>query len=143
MDDLPAAEIILARCKRREHWKTFNPRYEKYGFLNEALPKDEPESSHELIKRALFTLAIIAISTIVGSLAVTGVALATENIARSEANRVMAIEAGFRERQNDHNIINFIRQNNVTVDLAAQLDRHEYIATIMARSRNNLFQARE
>ena len=85
----------------------------------------------------------MAISTIVGSLAVTGVALATENIARSEENRVMAIEAGFRERQNEHNIINFIRQNNVTVDLAVQLDRHKYIATVMARSTNNLFQARE
>ena len=67
------------------------------------------------MKRALFTIAIIAISTVVGSLAVTGVALATENIARSEANRVMEIEAGFREEQNEHNIINFIRQNNVTL----------------------------
>ena len=86
---------------------------------------------------------MVAISTLVGSLAITGVALATENIARSEANRVMAIEAGFRERQNEHNIINFIKQNNVTVDLAIQLDRHEYLATVMARSTNNLFQARE
>ena len=72
-----------------------------------------------------------------------GVTMATENIARSEANRVMAIEAGAREKQNDHNIINFIKQNNVTVDLAVQLDRHEYLATIMARSTNSLFQAKK
>ena len=91
MDDIPASEIILARCKRGEHWKTFNPKYEKYGFLNEALPEYDTDFDHELVKRALFTLAVVAISTLVGSLAVTGVALATENIARSEANRVMAI----------------------------------------------------
>ena len=143
LDDIPASEVVLARCERKEHWKKFNPRYEKYGFLNIALPKTDSDFNHELIKRALFTLAVIGISTIIGSLAVTGVALATENIARSEANRVMAIEAGFREQQNEHNIINFIKQNNVTVALAAQLDRHEYIATLMARSTNNLFQARE
>merc|ERR1712015_168979 len=29
IDDVPASEIILARCKRGEHWKTFNPKYEK------------------------------------------------------------------------------------------------------------------
>ena len=69
--------------------------------------------------------------------------MATENIAKSEANRVMAIEAGFREKQNEHNIINFIRQNNVTIDLAKQLDQHEYLATIMARSTNNMFQSNE
>ena len=69
-------------------------------------------------KRAIFTLAIVAISTIVGGLAVAGVTLAAENIARVEANRVMAIEAGTREAQNDHNIINFINQNNATIDLA-------------------------
>ena len=86
---------------------------------------------------------MVAISTIVGSLAVAGVAMATENIARVEANRVMEIEAGAREAQNNHNIISFIKQNNVTVDLAMQLDRHEYLATIVARSTNNLFKANE
>ena len=85
-------------------------------------------------KRAIFTLAIVAISTIVGGLAVVGVTLAAENIAKVEANRVMAIEAGAREAQNDHNIINFINQNNATIDLAIQLDRHEYLATIVARA---------
>ena len=67
--------------------------------------------------------------------------MATENIARVEANRVMEIEAGPREAQNDHNIISFIKQNNVTIDLAMQLDRHEYLSTIVARSTNNLFKA--
>merc|ERR1712055_485397 len=124
-------------------WKIFNPQFEKYGFLNEARPKYELEFNHELGKRAIFTLAVVAIPTIIGGLAVAGVTMATENIARSEANRVMAIEAGIREKQNDHNIINFIKQNNVTVDLAVQLDRHEYLATIMARSTNSLFHAKE
>ena len=86
---------------------------------------------------------MVAISTVIGGLAVAGVTMATENIAKSEANRVMAIEAGFREKQNDHNIINLIKQNNVTINLAKQLDRHEYLATIMARSTNNMFQANE
>ena len=117
--------------------------YEKYGFLNEALPKYDLEFDHELEKRAIFTIAVVAISTIIGGLAVAGVTMATENIARSEANRIMAIEAGNREKQNDHNIVNFIKQNNVTVDLAIQLDRHEYLATIMAKSTNDLFQANE
>ena len=61
-------------------------------------------------ERAIFTLTIVAISTIVGSLVVEGVAVATENIARVEANRVMEIEAGAREAQNEHNIIIFIKQ---------------------------------
>ena len=69
--------------------------------------------------------------------------MATENIARVEANRVMEIEAGPREAQNDHNIISFIKQNNVKIDLAMQLDRHEYLSTIVARSTNNLFKANE
>ena len=112
-----------------EHWLTFNPHYEIYSFLNEAKPKNR-YFDHELDKRALFTMAIVAISTIVGSLAVAGVAMATKNIARAEANRVMEIEASARGAQNEQNIINFIRQNNVTVDLAMQLDRHEFLATL-------------
>ena len=88
-------------------------------------------------------MALIGLSTIIGSLAVTGVALATENIAQSEAQRVMVIEAGIREEQNERNIINFLNQNNVTVELAAKLDQHEYMATLMARGTNQLFQARE
>ena len=120
LDDVPASEIILGRCNRGEHWKTFNPQYEKYGFLNEALPKYDLEFNHEMDKRAIFTLTVVAISTIVGGLAVAGVTMATENIARSEANRIMAIEAGAREEQNEHNIISFIKQNNVTVELAEQ-----------------------
>merc|ERR1712173_405792 len=75
--------------------------------------------------------------------AVAGVTMATENIAKSEANRVMGIEAGNREAQNDHNILNFIRQNNATIDLANQLDTHEFLATIMARSTNNMFRAND
>merc|ERR1712141_764652 len=65
------------------------------------------------------------------------------NIAKSEANRVMAIEAGYRGAQNDHNIINFIKQNNVTIDIANQLDTHEFIATLIARSTNNRFRAND
>ena len=68
-------------------------------------------------KRAIFTLAVVAISTIVGSLATAGVALAVDNIAKAEANRVMQIEANARGAQNEQNIANFIKQNNVTVDL--------------------------
>merc|ERR1712074_1214 len=143
LDDVPASEIILACCNRGEHWKTFNPVYEKYGFLNEPKSRHDFEFDHDLGKRAIFTLGLIAISTIIGGLAVAGVTMATENIAKSEANRVMAIEAGFREKQNEQNIINFIRQNNATIDLAKQVDQHEYIATIMDRSTNNLFQANE
>ena len=122
--------------------ENFNPQFEVYGFLNEALPKYS-NFNHEMDKRAIFMLTVVAISTIVGSLAVAGVALATENIARVEANRVKEIEAGVREAQNEHNIISFIKQNNVTIDLAMQLDRHEYLATIVARSTNNLFRANE
>jgi len=98
---------------------------------------------HELGKRAIFTIAVVAISTVIGGLAVAGLASATETIAKSEANRVMAIEAGFREAQNEQHIINFIRQNNATLELAQQVDTHAYIATVMARSTNNLFQANE
>ena len=83
-----------------------------------------------LEKRAIFTIGIIAISTVIGGLAVAGVTMATEEIAKTEANRVMAIEAGFREQQNDHNIINFVKQNNVTVALANQLDTHEFLSLI-------------
>merc|ERR1712074_61384 len=143
IEDVPSSEIILARCNRGEHWKNFNPRFEKYGFLNEAQPKFNLDFNHELGKRAIFTLAVVAISTVIGGLAVAGVTMATENIAKSEANRVMAIEAGFREAQNEQHIINFIRQNNATLELAKQVDTHEYIATVMARSTNNLFQANE
>ena len=84
-------------------------------------------------KWAIFTIAIVAISTIIGSLAVAGVAVATENIARSEANRVMQIEANARGAQNDQNIINFIN--------FIQLDQHEFLSTLIARSTNNLFNA--
>ena len=101
------------------------------------------EFDHELDKRALYTVAIVAISMIVGSLAVAGVAMATEYIAKAEANRVMEIEASTRGAQNEQNIINFIRQNSVTVDLAMQLDRHEFLSTLLARSTNNLFNANE
>ena len=123
--------------------ENLQPRFEKYGFLNEAKPKYDFEFNNKLEKRAIFTIGIIAISTVIGGLAVAGVTMATENIAKSEANRVMAIEAGFREEQNDHNIINFVKQNNVTVALANQLDTHEFLATIMARSTNNLFRAND
>merc|ERR1712055_415450 len=124
-------------------WKIFNPQFEKYGFLNEARPKYELEFNHKMGKRAIFTVGLIAISTIIGGLAVGAVTMATENIAKSEAERVMAIEAGYREAQNDHNILNFIRQNNATIDLANQLDTHEFIATLMARSTNNRFRAND
>ena len=142
LEDVPASEIIISRCKRGEHWKKFNPLFEVYGFLNEALPKDDT-FDHEMDKRAIFTMTIVAISTFVGSLAVAGVTMATENIAKAEANRVMEIEANARGAQNEQNIINFIKQNNVTIDLAMQLDRHEYLSTIVARSTNNLFKANE
>ena len=120
--------------KGREHLLTFNPQFDIYSYLNEAKPKYS-DFGHDLDKRAIFTLAIIAISTVVGSLAVTGVALATENIARAEANRVMQIEASARGAENEQNIVNFIRQNNVTIDLSMQLDRHEYLSTLNARRR--------
>merc|ERR1712030_101260 len=143
MGDVPSSEIILARCNRGEHWKHFNPKFERYGFLNEAEPKFNFDFMHELEKRAIFTIAVVAISTVIGGLALARLAQASETIAKNEANRVMAIEAGFREAQNEQNIINFIRQNNATLDLAKQVDQHEYIATIMARSTNGLFQANE
>merc|ERR1712030_112556 len=95
LEDVPASEIIISRCRRGEYWKNFNPQFEVYGFLNEALPKYS-NFDHEMDKRAIFTLTVVAISTIVGSLAVAGVALAIENIARVEANRVMEIEVGVR-----------------------------------------------
>ena len=57
-------------------------------------------------KRAIITLSIIAISTVIGSLAVTGVALAMENIAKAEANRVMQIEASARGAENEQIIMN-------------------------------------
>jgi len=38
----------------------------------------------------------------------------------------MAIEAGFRESQNEQHIINFIRQNNATLELAKQVYRDSY-----------------
>ena len=69
--------------------------------------------------------------------------MATENIARSEANRVMQIEANVREAQNEQNIVNFVKQNNVTIDLALQLDRHEFLSTLVARSTNKLFNAND
>ena len=64
-----------------------------------------------------------------------------ENIAKAEANQVMQIEASARGVENERNIINFIRQNNITIDLAMQLDCHEYLSTLNARSTNNLFNA--
>jgi len=143
IEDIPSSEIILARCNRGEHWKHFNPKYERYGFLNEAEPKFNFDFMHDIDKRAIFTIAVIAISTVVGGLAIAGLTQATETIAKSEANRVMAIEAGHREAQNEQHIINFIRQNNATLELAKQVDTHEFIATVMARSTNNLFQANE
>ena len=88
-------------------------------------------------------MTIMEISTIIGSLAVAGVAMATENIAKAEANRVMQIEAGAKNAQNEQNIVNFIRQNNVTMDLAIQLDCHEFLSTLVAISINNLFNANE
>ena len=36
LEEFPASEIIIARCKRGEHWATFNPKFEIYSFLNEA-----------------------------------------------------------------------------------------------------------
>ena len=66
LEDVPASEIIISRCRRGEHWKNFNPQFEVYGFLNEALPKYS-NSDHEMDKRAIFTLTIVAISTIVGA----------------------------------------------------------------------------
>jgi len=83
LEDVPASEIIISRCRRGEHWKKFNPLYEVYGFLNEAMPKYNV-FDHKMDKRAIFTMTIVAISTIVGRLAVAGVAMATENIARAE-----------------------------------------------------------
>ena len=69
-----------------------------------AMPKYN-DFDHEMDKRAIFTMTIVAISTIVGSLTVAGVAMATDNIARAEANRVMEIEASARGAQNEQNII--------------------------------------
>ena len=90
-------------------------------------------------ERALFTAAVIAISTIVGSLAVGGVALATESIAKCEANRVMQTEANARGIQNERNIHNFMMINNKTLEVAKQLDKHEYLNALNARSNNNYF----
>ena len=75
----------------------FNPMYKIYSYLNEAAPKAD---NHELDKRALFTLAVVAISTIVGSLATAGVALTVDNIAKAKTNRIMQIEANTRGIQN-------------------------------------------
>ena len=108
IEDVPAAEIIISRCKRGEDWNTFNPVYEIYSYLNEAAPK---YGNHELDKRALSTLTVVAISTIVGSLALAGLALAMDNIAKAEVTRIMQIEANARGIQNE--------QNNVTVAFAA------------------------
>ena len=127
IEDLPASEIIISHCKRGEDWNTFIPVYEVYSYLN----------------KALFTLAVVAISTIVGSLSTAGVALAMDNITKAEATRVMQVEANTRGIQNEQNIKNFIKQNNVTVTLAAQLDNHKYLSTLLARSTNNLFNANE
>ena len=71
-------------------------------------------------ERAIFTLAIVAMSTIIGTLAVTGVVLATENIAKAEANRVTQTEANARGAENERNIVNFIKLNNDSVELAMQ-----------------------
>ena len=94
-------------------------------------------------ERAIFMLAIVVISTIVGTLAVTGVALATENIAKAEANRVMQTEANARGAKNEWNIGNFIKLNNGSVELAMQLDKYKYLNTLTARSNNNLFNAKD
>ena len=69
LEDVSASKIIISRCKHGEHWKLFNPIYEVYGFLNEAKPKHS-EFDHEMDKRVIFTMTIVAISTIVRSLAV-------------------------------------------------------------------------
>ena len=90
-----------------------------------------------------FTAAIIAISTIVETQAVTGVALATENIAKAKTNRVKQTEANARGAENERNIDNFIMLNNGSVALAKQLDKHEYLSTLTARSNNNLFNAND
>ena len=105
IEDVPTSEIIISRCKRGENWDIFNPRYEVYSYLNQAAPKYE---EHELEKRALFTLAVVAISTIVGSLATAGVALAMDNIAKAEATRVMQVEANASGIQNEENVKTFI-----------------------------------
>ena len=68
LEDVPASEIIISRCRRGEHWKKFNPLYEVYGFLNEAMPKYN-DFEHEMDKPAIFTMTFVAISTIIGSLA--------------------------------------------------------------------------
>ena len=94
-------------------------------------------------ERALFTAAVIAISTVVGSLAVGGVALATKSIVASEANRVMQTEANAREAENKRNIHNFMMVNNGTLEVAKQLDQHEYLSALGARSSNNYFNANE
>ena len=107
-EDVPASEIIISCCKIGENWNTFNPVYDIYSYLNEAAPKS---GNHELDKRALSTLAVVAISTIVGSLATAGLALAMDNIAKAEVTRIMKIEANTRGIQNE--------QNNVTVAFAA------------------------
>ena len=98
MEEFPTSEIIIERCRRGEHWATFNTRFEEYNFLNEA--KIRPGTVSHREERALFTAAVIVISTVVGSLAVGRVALATKSIAASEANRVMQTEANAREAEN-------------------------------------------
>ena len=94
-------------------------------------------------ERAIFTVAVIAISAIVRSLAVGGVTLATESIAKSEANRVMQTEANSKGVQNERNIHNFMLINNRTLKVAKQLDKHEYLSALSARSNNNYFNANE
>lgn len=106
-------------AKRGEQWATFNPRFEEYNFLNEI--KIRPGTVGHRDARALLTAAVIAISTIVGSLAVARVSLATKSIASAEAERVMQTEANAREAENERNIHNFMSLNKGTIKVAKQL----------------------
>ena len=62
--------------------------------MNEAFPKYDLEFDHELEKRAIFTIAVVAISTIIGGLAVAGVTMATENIARMKQTELWQLKPG-------------------------------------------------
>ena len=64
-------------------------------------------------------------------------------IASSEANKVMQTEAKAREAENERNIQNFMMINKGTLEVAKQLDQHEYLSALGARSNNNYFNANE
>ena len=137
---VPWKIILIQSCKRGDNWDTFDPKFEKYSFLNKVISR--PGTGTELIEdreeRAIFTAAIFGIGTLIGALTI-GTVLVTGSTKIAQLESDANHEKAVRQLEKDRFIQDFISENNKTIEVAVGVDHLEYINILGARSNNNYF----